>query len=177
MPDNTFHHPTTDIVEVNKETHVPATNELPQSQNLEQQHQDPTYVEAKRLRGRVNLLSGLLLAFVILTCGLTALILNLLAQQRQQAKQISSLTATNQADAASLKALGDRTTLLSQQITSLNRQVPKDLPNQLKLNQKQMKDLETRISEVKLNSDTLRQVNEILLRQMPSKNSKPTRFR
>jgi hypothetical protein len=98
-------------------------------------------------------------------------VLNLRAQQQQQqqARQLSTLM-TDQAEAVRQKALETQIVLLSQQVNWLNFQRPKDLSSQLKATQNQLKELQTRLTDVQVNAAALRQVNAMLLRQL-SKNT------
>jgi len=172
MADDTFKHSLSDRVVIRVEPSVPANTEEQNSTLLEKQHPDLLPLAVQRLQRRVNWLSGLLVVFVVSNGILAVLVLNLRAQQQQQqqARQLSTLM-TKQAEAVRQKALESQIILLSQQVNWLNFQRPKDLSSQLKATQNQLKELQTRLTDVQVNAAALKQVNEMLLKQLSNKNT------
>lgn len=170
MTDDTLNRSNSKVFAVNQDTHGTANTEfeIPKTWKSSAKIYSVS-LEVQRLQNRSNWLSGLLVASVIATSVLAALVLNLIAQQNQQARQLSSLTE-NKAEAARLSALEGQITRLSQQVKLLNQQVPSNFSSQLTANQEQVKDLQIRLSEAKVNADVLRQVNERLLKALSNQN-------
>lgn len=108
--------------------------------------------ELEQLRGRTNLLTGLLVVAVLALVGANGLLTYRLQGQQKRFLQDTSTTAET------LK----RVEILEKQLQSVSKRVPDNLKQSLEENQKRLQDLSEEISQLAASTNALQTLDEAL---------------
>jgi peptidoglycan hydrolase CwlO-like protein len=131
--------------------------------NLENQHLELLSNEVQNLRSRLNWLSGLSVAVLILAAVIAGLMLSVKLQQDQHRQRAETLTGDQTGVESQVKSLNQQVKSLNQQVKSLNQQV-KSLNQQvaIKASKAQIKPLQAIIQEINSKYITRVQLNTAL---------------